>query len=163
MKQYIIARNNLNRRKKISVSKLKFRPSVYGLLFKDNKILLCPNWDGYDFPGGGMNIDETLEETLKREFWEETGLRIEAGKLITCAQGFFHGRIEPILYWNSIFMYYLVRNPRGKITDKYFDQHEKTYAGLAEWIPTRQALKLKFYNGVDSPALIKKALKLKNK
>jgi hypothetical protein len=37
-------------------------------LIENNKILLSKQFDGYDFPGGGVNLDETLEETCAREF-----------------------------------------------------------------------------------------------
>jgi 8-oxo-dGTP pyrophosphatase MutT (NUDIX family) len=33
-------------------------------------------------PGGHMEPGETLAECLEREVWEETGLRVEAGRLI---------------------------------------------------------------------------------
>ena len=54
------------------IDKFKFRPSVYGVLIEDDKILLSRQWDGYDFPGGGIELDETIEEALRREFIEET-------------------------------------------------------------------------------------------
>jgi 8-oxo-dGTP pyrophosphatase MutT (NUDIX family) len=46
---------------------LSFRPSVYGVVIKNEKVLLVPQFDGYDFPGGGMDIGETIEECLLRE------------------------------------------------------------------------------------------------
>ena len=61
---------------------LKFRPSIYGILIRDNKILLLPQWDGYDFPGAGLDVHETLEEGLIREFSEETGLTVKPKTLV---------------------------------------------------------------------------------
>ena len=46
---------------KVPVSKLTFRPSVYGVIIKNGSILLSRQWDGYDFPGGGIKIGETIE------------------------------------------------------------------------------------------------------
>ena len=54
---------------------------VYGLIIKENKILLIKKktgpYDGkLDLPGGSFEFGERPEETLKREFQEETGLNI---------------------------------------------------------------------------------------
>ena len=38
---------------KLNANRLTFRPSIYGILIKKNKVLLSKQWDGYDFPGGG--------------------------------------------------------------------------------------------------------------
>ena len=61
----------------VSHKKLAWRPSVYGVLVERNKVLLSKQFSGYDFPGGGVNLTETLDEALKREFFEETGLKIK--------------------------------------------------------------------------------------
>ena len=54
---------------------------VYGLIIKENKILLIKKktgpYDGkLDLPGGSFEFGERPEETLKREFIEEAGLTI---------------------------------------------------------------------------------------
>ncbi len=59
---------------------------VYGLLIKEGKILLikksCGPYTGQlDLPGGGLEYGETPEETLKREFIEETGILVKKYKL----------------------------------------------------------------------------------
>lgn len=55
---------------------------VYGLIIKDNKILLIQKvtgpYDGkLDLPGGTIEFGEKPEETLKRELLEETGIEIK--------------------------------------------------------------------------------------
>ncbi len=61
---------------------------AYGILVEDGKVLLVrssspqivpPLWW---LPGGGIDFGESPEETLLREFYEETGLNIAEPKLL---------------------------------------------------------------------------------
>ncbi|MDX9893225.1 MAG: NUDIX domain-containing protein [Patescibacteria group bacterium] len=142
-------------------SELTFRPSVYGILIKDNKVLLSKQWDGYDFPGGGVNIDETLEQTLKREFFEETGLQVEPGKIVHAQTSFFFTRSGKRPY-NAVVIYFLCQQVGGKLSIDNLDIYEKGYVGMPEWLDIEDLDKFKYYNPVDSPALIREALKIKN-
>jgi 8-oxo-dGTP diphosphatase len=46
--------------------------SVHGFCFKDDKLLLVYlNHRGWDFPGGHIEYEETPEECIKREAYEE--------------------------------------------------------------------------------------------
>jgi 8-oxo-dGTP diphosphatase len=63
------------------------RYGAYGVLVKDSKVLLSQKKSGpfqglWDFPGGGIEFKETPEEALKREFLEETALRIDQFRLV---------------------------------------------------------------------------------
>lgn len=54
---------------------------VYGVCFKDNKLLCIEKNAGpyrgrFDLPGGSQEIGEGLTETLTREILEETGYSI---------------------------------------------------------------------------------------
>lgn len=149
-------------RKKYSVlkSKLRFRPSIYGIIIRGNSILLSKQWDGYDFPGGGIEKGETQEEALKREIKEETGLDVKVGKLVDCFDSFFRPYFVKE-FWHCHLIYFLCKNPKGKISKANFDEYEKRYADLAEWIPLNKINKIKFYNTIESQKLIKKALKIK--
>ncbi|MDN5305308.1 MAG: hypothetical protein PWP46_2195, partial [Fusobacteriaceae bacterium] len=73
MYKEIICKENLNLNGKTS-----FRKAIRAIIYKDNKLLLIHseiNGD-YKFPGGGMEINETEIDTLKREVLEESGYNI---------------------------------------------------------------------------------------
>lgn len=62
-----------------------FRIRVTGLLIEDDKILLLEqNTSGrkYSIPGGGVEVNETLEQAMIREFKEETGLTIKPNRIL---------------------------------------------------------------------------------
>lgn len=53
-----------------------FRGSVEAVVRRDGKFLVVTNrkWGGFSMPGGKLHKGETIEEGLKRELLEETGL-----------------------------------------------------------------------------------------
>ncbi len=136
---------DLNGKKyEVKSSKLKFRPSVYGVLIEDGKILLSKQWNGYDFPGGGVEIDETIEQALKREFWEETGVKIEIIKPIHRETSYFypgHSKKHKDEYWNCPLIYFLVKKVNGEISKDNLDEEELNYADMPEWIDLDRAVK----------------------
>lgn len=143
---------------KVPVGKLTFRPSVYGVIIEEGKILLSKQWDGYDFPGGGVNIGEEIEEAVKREVKEETGLKVSVGKVVACENSFFKLPFKEDQFVHSILIYYLCERTGGELSTQNFDEHEKEYADMPEWIDIEDVEKLKFYNSVDSVKIIKEAL-----
>ena len=54
------------------------RPSVRAVIVRDSKVAIVysAKYDYYKFPGGGIEADESHEQTLIREVSEETGLSI---------------------------------------------------------------------------------------
>jgi ADP-ribose pyrophosphatase YjhB (NUDIX family) len=159
MPKKIICHDSPGKLYKVDNKDLMWRPSVYGLLFDGDKILLSRQWDGYDFPGGGININETVEEGLMREFWEETGLKIRIGKVFYINTSFFKpsSRNE---FWNSILIYYLCYKKSGKLNINNADEEEKKYIGLPEWVDIKDIKKIKFYNSSDNKDIIKKGYEL---
>jgi 8-oxo-dGTP diphosphatase len=161
-KKYVICRDIWDKKYKVAAAELQFRPSVYGLVFRNDAILLSKQWDGYDFPGGGIEKGESIPDALRREVWEETGLTVKPGKLVNVFEDFFL-TIEGKRPCHSILLYFLCTQPKGKITTKHFDEYEKEYGAPAEWMPVEKIKRLKFINSVDSPALIKEAYKLQRR
>ena len=53
-----------------------------GIFIKDGRVLVQKDNNEYALPGGHVKICETAEETLVREFLEETGLYIKIERLI---------------------------------------------------------------------------------
>lgn len=166
MSKKIICHDLNNKEFEVNSDKFIFRPAVYGILIEDNKVLLSKQWDGYDFPGGGVDIHETVEETLEREFFEETGIKVKAIMPIHCGTSFFHpkhSKKNANQYWNCPFMYFLVKKVGGELSIENLDEEEKEYASMPEWIDLDKIDNLKFYNSIKSGEVIKKALDIKNK
>ena len=64
----------------------RVRIRVCGLCWQDDSLLLIKHGMGpggfWAPPGGGVELNEPLEVTLRREFLEETGLDVIPGKFI---------------------------------------------------------------------------------
>ncbi len=64
------------------------RVGVYAVIRDGRKMLLViqpkgPYANRYDFPGGGIEFGETIEQTLRRELLEEIGMEFTSMKLLT--------------------------------------------------------------------------------
>lgn len=109
----------------------KFRISVYGILFEDNKILLQRNplITQFGLPGGGIELGETISDSLEREFLEETGLVVKTKNLFDVSQDFFthEGKCA-----HSILIFYHVEKTGGELKADSEDSVEVKYFGLDE-------------------------------
>jgi 8-oxo-dGTP pyrophosphatase MutT (NUDIX family) len=57
--------------------------SAKGILIRRGRVLLLRNDRGeWELPGGRLDDEETPERALRREFLEETGLRVTVGPLV---------------------------------------------------------------------------------
>lgn len=141
---------------------MTFRPAVYGLIIRDGMILLSKQHDGYDFPGGGQNLGETIGEALARECWEETGFKVKSRSLFSIEESFYYFR-KRNLYSHCIGLYYFADIVEGERSVFNCDPEEVPYIGLPEWIHLERLRELKFYNLIDMPSFLDKLfLNLKN-
>jgi 8-oxo-dGTP diphosphatase len=66
-------------------------PAVAAIILRDREILMVrrgqePGAGRWSIPGGSVELGETLEQALKREVREETGLEIEVGEFAGIAE-----------------------------------------------------------------------------
>jgi 8-oxo-dGTP diphosphatase len=93
---------------------------VYGVLISDNKILLIkkskgPHKGKWDLPGGSIEFGEEPYETLKREFYEETGITelegtIRTAKSYTIIYPYKEDQLEELHHIGIIYDVNLIRH-----------------------------------------------------
>src|SRR5687767_999228 len=91
----------------------KVRVRACGILFKDGKLLMA-NHVGVTAnnfwapPGGGVEFGESIHDTLKKEFREETGLEVMPGEFLFGCEYIN----DPI---HSIELFYSISEADGKV------------------------------------------------
>jgi len=127
-------------------------PGVGALIIDHNRILLVERghepFKGYwSLPGGAVETGERLEDALRREVLEETGLEVEVDHLLEVFERITsgeHGKIE----YHYILIDYICR-PTGGILQASDD------AARAEWFTEDEVADLKITQG--TPGVIAKA------
>ena len=90
--------------------RLILRPAAYALIVHDGKLLLLKmhHTGKYHLPGGGIHIGERMEETLKREVLEETGIEIDVMRFAHFEEVFFYYDPSDSAY-HGLHFYFLCR------------------------------------------------------
>ncbi|WP_154223561.1 RNA pyrophosphohydrolase [Marinicella rhabdoformis] len=97
-----------------------FRPNVGIILLDDNGQVFWAKrtrGNGWQFPQGGINNDESAEEAMFRELYEEVGLRPQHVDVLGCTPGWlkyelpkkFHKRDSDPLFVGQKQVYYLLK------------------------------------------------------
>lgn len=144
----------------VPVNKLKWRPSAYGIVIKNDKILLSKQFgDKYDLPGGGIDLGEKLEDGVVREVKEETGIDVTNPKLLGFVESFFTDSHALNESYHCYLFYYACEYVGGKLSTDGFDEWEKQYAEMAEWLPLDKLDGITPASTVDYRSYVKQALK----
>ncbi len=115
-------------RKMIPLEKLAFRPAAYAVVIHQDKILLMKtkSTGKYWFPGGGVNLGETLEVALKREVTEEAGIDVKIDKFLTVNEVFFYYAPLDEAYQNYSFFYLCSPISTKLLSDDLVDQTDES-------------------------------------
>lgn len=142
----------------VPASQLKWRPSVYAVIIKSGSLLVSKQFDSYDLPGGGLDLGETPEAGVIRETKEETGLVVANPKLLAVRNSFFtptHAKMD--VYYQALMLYYTCEYVSGEFSIAGFDEHEKQYADMPEWLPLEQLDQIKPASTVDWREIVRTA------
>lgn len=146
----------------VPLDQLVWRPSAYAVVIKDNAVLLTKQFEGYDLPGGGIELGEMPEEAVIREVKEETGIDVTAPHMLSVRSNFFKmpniHRDDHFVH--SILLYYRCEFVGGTLSMDGFDEHERTWADMAEWYPLDKLDDLVLTSSIDFRTYIKQAMRL---
>lgn len=144
---------------KVSVDQLSWRPGAYGVVVKDDKVLLLRQTNGYDLPGGGVDFGEKIEDAVVREVKEETGLVVANPRIIGAETGFyvpFKQTVESAR--QAVQLYYVCDYQGGELSTDGFDPNEQVYAEAPEWVPLSKLSGLKIGTTIDFRPYVNRAL-----
>ncbi|MFA5985837.1 MAG: NUDIX domain-containing protein [Parcubacteria group bacterium] len=87
----IACKNNFDKIVDVPADKFVFRPSAYGVIVQDDRVLMLRNRSNGKlwFPGGGVDIGEKIDNGLYREMQDETGLQVEINNMVLFKENFF--------------------------------------------------------------------------
>lgn len=141
----------------MDTKELAFRPAVYGIVFKNNEVLMCNQNFGYTLPGGGIDLGETLEEALIREIKEETGYSIKKKDVVEVNTEFFQlpGSGRNCQTIRMFFLCELLSTAKEEIR---LEKIEIVFNSKPEWVRLEDLDKIKIGDSTDIIKIIKKAI-----
>ncbi|MFH1089895.1 MAG: NUDIX domain-containing protein [Candidatus Uhrbacteria bacterium] len=101
----IRCKNNSGGYSEISKDKFFFRPSVYGFIIDEGKVVLMNN----------KSNGKLMETALKREILEETGLEVDVIKLLLTKENFFYFAPKDAAYHAFLFFYLCRARPNQNL------------------------------------------------
>lgn len=106
---------------------------VGAIIKKDNKILMVGNdQSNYLYSvGGRIKFGETAEDAVKREVYEETGLKLEIDRLGFVHENYFYGdcsyNLNKLIYEISFFFYMKVPKDLELKSDSFTEDNSIEY------------------------------------
>lgn len=157
---YITCVDIFGKKHDVATSELSWRPSAYGVVIQDGKVLLCKHFGKFNLPGGSLDLGEKPEDAVIREIKEETGIDAVRPRLLGVDSDFFRmSHDDNPLCHQTLLLYYVCEYAGGALSTDGFDKQEQKYAELAEWVPLDQLDELMITSSKDYRPYIKQALR----
>ena len=142
-----------------SKDNLTWRPGVYGIVIKDDKILLSPQFDTkFDLPGGGVELGEDFTAAVIREVKEETGIDVVVKSFVGMHENLFASVHGDKKFYHSIMLFYTCEAVGGELSTTGFDPYEVEYAELAQWFPISELDSIEVASTFDYRPLVRKTV-----
>lgn len=158
---YVVSSDIHGKEYQVKLDELSWRPSCYGIVVKDDAILLTKQYGSYHLPGGGVEFGEMPDDTVVREVKEETGIDVVNPRLVKHISGFitFH-KEEGMDHRQSILLYFVCEYKGGELSLDGLMEDEKDIAEMAEWIPLSEFKDIQSNTTVDWQGVVKEVLEL---
>lgn len=148
----IIAKSITGEETLVDINDLTMSVNLYAVVVKNGKILISPQWkeNGYDFPGGHLELGEDHIDGLIREVKEETGFIVKPTKVIDIFTSFFmHPRKKKPQ--QTIKIYYAAEIVSGEISTAGFAEGELSYAREARFATLAEIKNMEFMCTIQKP------------
>lgn len=105
---------------------IHWRVCVYGLCVQQGKLLMVKSThtldNHWELPGGGQELEESLQDALKREFMEEVGCEMDPIDQVPFATGEqYYYSIGHKKFFHAILLFYRV-NVKGELSHTGSDE-----------------------------------------
>ncbi|MDR1477104.1 MAG: NUDIX domain-containing protein [Rickettsiales bacterium] len=123
--------------------------AVLGIVIRDGEVLVLPQFDGYDFPGGGMELGEDHISAMRREVKEETGFDVEPDGLVDACTTFFKSH-KSGRFFQSVNLFYFAKIVGGKLSGDGFTQSERKYQKNPQFVSIEYLKLNRFLRYIDN-------------
>ncbi|MBD7984460.1 NUDIX hydrolase [Sporosarcina sp. Sa2YVA2] len=113
---------------------------VYVLIIREGKVLMVKNkkYMNWTLPGGGVEKEETLKDAATREVWEETGLKVDLGRLLVVNEAYRQRENNHVLFFTF----------KGEVAEGEVGVRDTDGIMEASWLDIAEAEKeMPYYEG----------------
>ena len=137
----------------------KIRISSRAIIIQDDKVLLNCFKDGlyYNFPGGGIEKNETAKQAARREVLEESGLAVNVGELVFTLEyepfnnSYVYGDGHHVSFFFRCFVDTGIAPVEVSLPD--VNPNDETITSVAKWVPLSELHMINLLPKINAPLL----------